>query len=200
MTVGNAVRSPRRRYPQFVSRRSSWVALAVGIICAAGLAATTRAAPADTRPTPDDVRTCATRGDSGRPAKPTTGAITVGPLLIWPSVRQPAPPASGTPWPYVWKAPILVRARAQVTLAIAAEAVGKAGLWRHRDGSYVSTVRFLACRERQPARTYRGTVGRFTEFPFAVALTTPSACVPMDVWGGAGGSQRIIVPVGKKTC
>ncbi len=88
-----------------------------------------------------------------------------------------------------------------MTLAIAPEAVGKAGLWRHRDGGYVSTVRFLACRERQSVRTYRGTVGRFTEFPFAVALTTPSACVPMDVWAdGADGPQRIIVPVGKKTC
>ena len=119
--------------------------------------------------------------------------------MIWPSVRQPAPPENGTAWPYVWKAPILVRSRARVTLAIASEAIGKAGLWRHRDGSYVSAVRFLACRERQPVRTYRGTVGKFTQFPFAVALTTPAACVPMDVMGGRGGwPARIIVPVGHR--
>ncbi len=175
--------------------------MAVAVICAAGLAAATRAALADTKPTPDDLRSCNTRGDSSRPAKPPAGAITVGPLMIWPSVRQPAPPANGTAWPYVWKAPILVHARAQVTLAIAPEAVEKAGLWRHSDGNYVSAVRFLACRERQPVRTYRGTVGKFTQFPFAVGLTTPSACVPMDVWvDGTDGPQRVVVPVGKKTC
>jgi hypothetical protein len=185
-----------------VNRRSSWAVMAVAMICAAGLAAATRAALADSKPTPDDLRPCSTRGDSSRPAKPpAAGTITVGPLVIWPSVRQLAPPPNGTAWPYVWKAPILVRARAQVTLAIAPEAVGKAGLWRHRDGRYVSAVRFLACRERQPVRTYRGTVGKFTEFPFAVALTTPSACLPMDVWvGGADDPQRVVIPVGKTTC
>jgi hypothetical protein len=83
-------------------------------------------------------------------------------------------------WPYATKAPVLVRARARVTLAIAPEAVGLAGLWKLK-GGYGSAVRFLACREREPSRGYRGTVGRYTEFPFSFALTIPSACVPMDV-------------------
>ncbi len=88
-----------------------------------------------------------------------------------------------------------------MTLAVAPEAVGTAGLWGHRYGRYVSTVRFLACREREPVHTYRGTVGKYTQFPFGFALTTPSACVPIDVWvDGAGGPQRIVLPVGRPAC
>lgn len=150
-------------------------------------------------PAADDLRTCATRGDSSRPAKPPVGAIVVGPLMIWPSVKKPTQSTSAPTWRYVLKAPILVRARARVTLAIAPEAVGTVGLWRHTDGHYVSTVRFLACRERQPVHTYRGTVGRYTQFPFAFALTTPSACVPIDVYGSSG-AQRIVLPVGRAAC
>ncbi len=94
----------------------------------------------------------------------------------------------------------MLRARARVTLAIAPEATNLAALWRNR-GGYVSAVSFLACRERQPVRTYRGTVGRFTMFPFSFALTVPSACVPMDVWiDEQDAPDRIIVPVGKATC
>lgn len=193
----------RRRYPQVLFGRPSW--LLIALFAFAVGAATTTTTSASTfnggPPTADDLRTCATRGDSSRPAKPPAGAITVGPLMIWPSVRRPAPPANLTAWPYVWKAPIVVRARARVTLALAPEAVGTAGLWRHRDGRYVSAVRFLACRERQPVRTYSGTVGKFTQFPFAFALTSPSACVPLDVWvDGSTGSQRIVLPVGRTTC
>jgi hypothetical protein len=116
-------------------------------------------------------------------------------------VRKPTQATNASAWPYVLKAPILVRARARVTLAIASEAVGTAGMWRHGGGGVVSTVRFLACRERQLVHTYRGTVGRFTQFPFAFALMTPSACVPMDVWiDGASEPQRVVVPVGRSTC
>jgi hypothetical protein len=125
----------------------------------------------------------------------------VGPLVIWPSVRLPMQRTVDPTWPYALKAPVLVRARARVTLAIAPEAIGRAGLWRNTTGGYVSAVRFAACRERQPSRTYRGTVGRFTMFPFSFALTVPSACVPMEVWvEGESGPHRVVVPVGRKAC
>jgi hypothetical protein len=152
-------------------------------------------------PVPDDVRNCGTRGDSNRPAQPpASGAITVGPLVIWPSVRMPTGLTTIQAWPYATKAPVLVRARARVTLAIAPEAVGLAGLWKMK-GGYGSAVRFLACREREPSRGYRGTVGRYTEFPFSFALTTPSTCVPMDVWvDGRASPRRVVVPVGKRAC
>lgn len=172
-------------------------AAAVAAVAAGTAVALTKA----DRPIPDDLRSCSTRGDSNHPAKPpATGAITVGPLVIWPSVRLPTGTTFIQAWPYAMKAPVLVRARARVTLAIAPEAVGTAGLWRMR-GGYVSTVRFLACRERQPSRGYRGTVGRWTMFPFSFALTTTAACVPMDVWvDGEAAPHRIVVPVGRDTC
>ena len=167
----------------------------------AGLATTATAAVRFNPPIPGDVRTCATRGDSSRPAKPPVrGAITAGPLVIWPTVRSRTQRTRSGRWRYVTKAPVLVRARARVTLAVAPWATALAGLWRNR-GGYVSAVRFAACRERQPARGYRGTVGRFTLFPFTFALTVPSACVPLDVWvDGASGPRRIVVPVGRARC
>lgn len=175
------------------------VAFAAGVVTTSTPDASTWTG--SSQPAADDLRTCATRGDSSRPAKPPAGATVVGPLMIWPSLRRPASPANSTSWPYVWKAPILVRARARVTLAIAPEALGTAGLWSHRDGHYVSSVRFLACRERQQVRTYRGTVGKYTQFPFAFALTTPSACVPIDVRiDGTSGPRRIVLPVGRTAC
>ena len=75
----------------------------------------------------------------------------------------------------------MLPARARATLSIAPEAVGTAGL-SDLKGGYVSTVRFLACREREPSRGYRGTVGKYTGFPFAFAAKEPSACVPLEVW------------------
>ena len=152
------------------------------------------------RPIPDDVRSCSTRGDSNRPAKPpATGGVRIGPLIIWPSVRRIGPTTDAL-WPYGTKAPVMLPARVRATLSIAPEAIGTAGLWRMR-GGYVSTVRFLACREREPSRGYRGTVGKFTQFPFSFALKQPSACVPMDVWvDGEATPHRVVVPVGRATC
>lgn len=175
--------------------------LALSVGSTVGFAAATQAASSLDRPIPADVRTCATRGDSGRPARPpATGAVTVGPLVIWPTVRWPTQHTTDPAWPYATKAPILLRARARITLAIAPEATDLAGLWRNR-GGYVSAVRFLACRERQPVRTYNGTVGRFTMFPFSFALTVPAACVPMDVWiDGQAEPRRILLPVGETAC
>jgi hypothetical protein len=175
--------------------------LAIGV-AVAGLATTATAAAWFDPPVPGDVRTCATRGDSSRPARPpASGAITVGPLVIWPTVRDRTQRTADARWRYVTKAPVLVRARARVTLSVAPWATALAGLWRNHGGGYVSAVRFAACRERQPSRTYRGTVGRFTMFPFTFALIVPSACVPMDVWvDGESGPRRIVVPVGRASC
>lgn len=149
---------------------------------------------------PDEVRGCKTRGDSSRPARPpVAGAITIGPLIIWPSIRMLWPVRS-TSWPYATKAPVMVPARVRATLAIAPEAAGTAGLWS-RQGGYVSSVRFVACREREPSWGYRGTVGRYTQFPFGFALKKPSACVPMEVWlDGDAVPRRLVVPVGRSSC
>lgn len=177
------------------------LAVACAAAVAAGAAATATALPRAGGPVPNDVRTCSTRGDSNRPAKPpATGAVRIGPLIIWPSVRHELGPTTDKSWPYGTKAPVMLPARVRATLSIAPEAVGTAGLWRMR-GGYVSTVRFLACREREPSHGYRGTVGKFTQFPFSFALKVPSACVPMDVWvDGEANPYRVVVPVGRATC
>jgi hypothetical protein len=101
---------------------------------------------------------------------------------------------------YAAKAPVMLPARGRATLAIAPEAVGTAGLSDQR-GGYVSTVRFLACREREPARGYRGTVGKYTGFPFAFAAKERSACIPMEVWlVGELTPIGLIVPFGRSSC
>ena len=176
-----------------------WVT-ACAAACAASATTTATALPSAGRPDPDDVRGCATRGDSNHPAKPpVTGAIRIGPLIVWPTVRRVVPTTDKV-WPYVTKAPVMLPARVRATLSIAPEAAGRAGLWRIR-GGYVSTVRFLACRERELAHGYRGTVGRFTQFPFSFALKDPSACVPMEVWvDGEATPHRRVVPVGRDSC
>jgi hypothetical protein len=176
------------------------LAVACAAAVAAGAAGTAMALTKADRPIPDDVRSCSTRGDSNRPAKPpATGAVRIGPLIIWPSVRRIGPTTDAS-WPYGTKAPVMLPARVRATLSIAPEAIGTAGLWRLR-GGYVSAVRFLACREREPSHGYRGTVGKFTQFPFSFALKQPSACVPMDVWvDGEATPHRVAVPVGRATC
>jgi hypothetical protein len=94
----------------------------------------------------------------------------------------------------------MVPARVRATLAIAPEAAGTAGLWSQQ-GGYVSSVRFVACREREPSWGYKGTVGRYTQFPFGFALKQPSACVPMEVWlDGEAVPRRLVVPVGRSSC
>ena len=149
---------------------------------------------------PEAVRGCSTRGDSNRPSKPpASGAITIGPLIIWPTIRSTGP-TTNKAWPYAAKAPVMLPARARATLSIAPEAVGTAGL-SDLKGGYVSTVRFLACREREPSRGYRGTVGKYTGFPFAFAAKEPSACVPLEVWlDGDVAPLRVVVPFGRRAC
>ena len=74
------------------------------------------------------------------------------------------------------------------------------GLWDMK-GGYVSSVRFLACREREPSHGYRGTVGKYTGFPFAFASKERSVCVPMEVWlDEATAPLRVVVPFGRDSC
>jgi hypothetical protein len=179
------------------ARRS---AVVLAALCVGAAAATAGAVPREDRPVPDEVRGCKTRGDSNRPARPpATGAVAIGPLLIWPSIRTVWPIRNAS-WPYATKAPKVLPARVRATLAIAPEALGTAGLWSMH-GGYVSSVRFVACREREPSWGYRGTVGKYTVFPFGFALVRRSACVPMEVWlDTEAAPHRLLVPVGRSAC
>jgi hypothetical protein len=126
--------------------------------------------------------------------------VRLGPLLIWPSVRFHSQQTTNPDWPYAVKAPVVLPARVKVVLAIAPEAVSRAAFQSHRRG-YVSAVRFEACREREPAFAYHGTVGKLTGFPFAIGLTHESDCVPMEVWvDGRATPTRRVVPVGRRSC
>jgi hypothetical protein len=100
----------------------------------------------------------------------------------------------------VVKAPVILPARRKVVLAIARKATSRAAFQSHRRG-YVSAVRFEACREREPAFAYQGTVGKLTGFPFAIGLTHKSDCVPMEAWVDSRTTPvRRLVPVGRKSC
>lgn len=161
----------------------------------------TDAVPASAKqPPPAKVlRDCGTRGEGRSPQKLPARGIRLGPLVIWPSVRLDPGPALPGDWPYVIKAPIVLPARTRAVLAIAPQANSRAAFQSHR--GWVSAVRFHACRERQPAWGYSGTVGKFTGFPFAIALKQRSACIPMEVWV----ERKLIpirrqVPVGRRSC
>ncbi len=150
-----------------------------------------------------ELRDCRSRGEGGSPQRlpPVPGLVRLGPLVIWPSVRTAlgGPPSAANEWPYVVKAPVVLPARARVVLAIAPEATSLAA-FQHR-GRYVSAVRFEACREREPAWAYSGTVGRYTGFPFSIGVARRSACVPMELWvEGRAAPLRSVVPVGRRSC
>ncbi len=121
-------------------------------------------------------------------------------MLFWPSIklRQGVEP-NGTEWPYILKAPVILAARTKLVLDVASEAHELAGF--QHGGRFVTAVRFEACRERQPAFAYAGTVGKYTGFPFAIGLKQRSACVPMEVWvDGRQAPFRRLVPVGRASC
>jgi hypothetical protein len=147
-----------------------------------------------------ELRDCRSRGEGTKPQQlPPTPGTRIGPLLFWPSIRTPdRGPARASEWPFVFKAPVVLPAGAKLVLAIAPEAVGQAA-FQHR--GFVSAVRFQACYERVRAWTYRGTVGKYTGFPFAVGLKKRAACVPMEVWiDGQQQPIRRVVPVGRRSC
>jgi hypothetical protein len=173
----------------------------IGVFSLLLVSATHSASRADPAPPTRELRDCRTRGEGRSPQKlPVPAGVRIGPLVIWPSVRMGAGPAGSGSWPFVVKAPIVLPARTQVVLAIAAEAISGAAFQSHRRG-WVSAVRFHACREREPAFAYRGTVGKYTGFPFAIGLKQRSACIPMEVWvDGKMAPIRRVVPVGRRSC
>jgi hypothetical protein len=151
------------------------------------------------RPAPDEVRGCKTRGDGSRPAEPPAGAISAGPIFIWPTLRQTGS-SSSSEWPFVAKAPTLVRARVGVTLAVVAEARNEASL-STSTGRAASVVRFQACRERERSFGYNGTVGKYTGFPFAFYFKAKMMCLPLEIWvDGEAMPRRLVVPVGRDSC
>ena len=179
---------------------------AVGVCCLA-VASAAQSGRTQERPSAGELRPCGSRGDSGSPQQlPTPAGVRIGPLVIWPSVRTHVAPASSQArtWQFVSKAPIVLPARTRALLAIAPEAVELAGFQSARRSiGWVSAVRFEACREREPAfpGAYRGTVGRYTGFPFAIASTRRSACIPMEVWlDGTTAPIRRTVPFGRPSC
>jgi hypothetical protein len=120
--------------------------------------------------------------------------------VLWPSVRTGVS-ATGDPiWPFLVKAPVVLPARTQAVLAIAPEAIDRAA-FQGRPRGFTSAVRFEACREREPAFAYRGTVGKLTGFPFAIVLTKSPACIPMELWiDGRATPIRRLVPFGRRSC
>lgn len=137
------------------------VVAALMMLTALCLAATALAA---TAPQPGDLRDCRTRGEGNQPQKlPPIPGVRLGPVVIWPSVRTRVDPTESVPWAFYVKAPVVVEARVRAVLAVAPEA-GSLAAMQSRRGGFVSAVRFQACRERVPAWTYQGTVGRYTGF------------------------------------
>jgi len=147
------------------------------------------------------VRGCRSRGEAGAPIRVQVSSsdVRIGPLVIGNLRRRSAAgPTGEAAWPFVAKAPILLPARAKVVLAIAPEAATRAAF---QDREWVSAVRFHACLERVRAWSYRGTVGRTTFFPFAVAIRQRTACIPMELWiDGRSSPIRRTVPVGRRSC
>jgi hypothetical protein len=177
-------------------------ALAVVLVVGGAVLSTSSALPARSADRPvGELRDCHTRGEGTKPQQlPPAGSVRIGPLVFWPSIRLTlAGPPNGSEWPYVIKAPVVLPARTKVVLAIAPGAIGRAG-FQHSRG-YVSAIRFEACREREPAFAYRGTVGKFTGFPFAIGLKQRASCIPMEVWtDGAEVPIRRVVPIGRRSC
>ena len=169
-------------------------------VCSLAAASTAGAFTAADRPS-GALRDCRTRGEGNRPQKlPTPPGVRIGPLVLWPSIRRRpdrAPP--GADWPYILKAPVVLPARSKVVLAIAPGAADRAAFQDRR--GYVQAVRFEACREGVRAFAYKGTVGKFTGFPFAIGVAQRSACIPMELWiDGRETPLRRLVPIGRRSC
>jgi hypothetical protein len=173
------------------------------LVTVSGAAAST-AGVGEVPPTAEALRPCGSRGDSSKPQQlPSPVGARIGPLVIWPSIRNRVEDygLSGG-WAFFVKAPIVLPARAKVILAIAPEAQHLAAM-QTGNGAWVSSVRFEACRERVRAfpGAYNGTVGKYTGFPFAFALARRSLCVPMEVWvDGQTTPIRRLVPFGRRHC
>jgi hypothetical protein len=171
------------------------------IVAVSAAVATPVAAAIGGRPTVYELRGCNTRGEGRSPQKPPPGGgIRIGPLMLWPSLDTTAGPTIDPRWRYVAKAPVVLRSRTKLILAVAPAAARRAAFQSNRRG-YVRAVRFEACRESEPAFAYEGTVGKLTGFPFAIGLTRKSACVPLEVWvDGRAKPFRRVVAIGRRSC
>jgi hypothetical protein len=171
------------------------------IVAVSAAVAAPVAATVGGRPTDYELRGCNTRGEGRAPQKPPPGGgIRIGPLMLWPSLDTTSGPTIDPRWRYVAKAPVVLRARTKLILAVAPGAARLAAFQSNRHG-YVHAVRFEACRESQPAFAYDGTVGKLTGFPFAIGLTRKSACVPLEVWvDGRARPFRRVVAIGRRSC
>jgi hypothetical protein len=155
-------------------------------------------------PSPEASRPCGSRGDGSKPQElPSPVGARIGSLVIWPSIRnQVEKYGTGDEWAFSVKAPIVLPARSKVTLAVAPEATSLVGL-QAGGGKWASAIRFEACRENVRAfpGAYKGTVGRYTGFPFGFGLARRSMCVPLEVWlEGRTTPIRRLVPFGRRAC
>jgi hypothetical protein len=177
----------------------------IAVVAALALPAGSIASSSETPPAPHALRPCASRGDSSKPqVLPTPAGERIGPLVIWPSIRTrvQAYGTTKTTWAFYAKAPIVLPARMEVTLAVPPEAAHLIG-FQAAGGTWVSSVGFEACSEsvRAYPRAYNGTVGKYTGFPFGFGLARRSMCVPLEVWvEGRATPIRRLIPVGRRTC
>lgn len=171
-----------------------------GVFLALAIAAAAAGA-GEAAPTPEAVRPCGSRGEGNKPqALPSPIGARVGPVVIWPSIRR-TEDYGANGWAFYTKAPIVLPARAKVVLAVAPEARHLAGFQSGTKLGWVSSVRLEACRERTPSFAYKGTVGKYTGFPFGFGLARRSLCVPIEVWlDGSDGPIRRLVPFGRRSC
>jgi hypothetical protein len=181
--------------------------LALGLVAAAS-AARVQEGPR----TPEAIRPCKSRGDGNKPQRlPSPVGARLGPLVIWPSIRSQVQAfGRGSGWAFYVKAPIVLPARSIVTLAVAPQAIhliafeaSGYAVGAAAGRKWVSSVRFKACREdvRAYPRAYKGTVGKYTGFPFGFALAHRRMCVPLEVWvEGRTAPIRRMVPFGRRTC
>jgi hypothetical protein len=194
------MRPPQRHHENYLSAVIRFGLLTLVATCSLAAAAT--AVPASTPPF-EVLRHCGTRGDGSKPQRlPPPPRVRIGPLVIWPSVRTRVEQYGHPAWAYYVKAPIILPARTKVVLAVAPEATSLVA-FQARGNRFGSAVRFEACREREPAfpGSYRGTVGKYTGFPFGFVLARRSACVPLEVWiDGRAEPIRRLVPFGRRSC
>lgn len=91
----------------------------------------------------------------------------------------------------------VVRARARVTIAVAASARRFALLDYDDEGPPAAAVMFVACPADEPSRIRDGPVGPATSFPGEFVLRRP-ACVPIEVWtAGRAVPQRARLRLGR---
>lgn len=195
-----------RRFRRLNARAATagFVAVCLGFVGVLAVTAASTAGVREVPPSPESLRPCGSRGDGSKPQElPSPVGARIGPLVIWPSIRNRVE-AYGrrSGWAFYVKAPIVLPARSKVLLVVPPAATDLIG-FQAASGAWVSSVRFEACRENVRAYpgAYNGTVGKYTGFPFGFGLARRSVCVPFEVWvDGRATPIRRVVPFGRRTC